>query len=151
MIRCLYLILHIVNLYIHLKALYCCDMIYFYFYLFILKFVFNVWHTCDIWQWRFGALLSRFNIYFWGKTAKLVLHVSMRMQHAIMWGLGRILGIVGWDPSDSKSNRLHVDIFRFFFINLRCIFYNPLEWWVVFLKSWTSTAYFSNSTWFIHN
>ena len=25
------------------------------------------------------------------------------------------LGIVGQDPSDFKSNRLHVDIFRFFF------------------------------------
>ena len=28
---------------------------------------------------------------------------------------GKFLGIVGQDPSDSKSNRLHVDIFRFCF------------------------------------
>ena len=28
---------------------------------------------------------------------------------------GNFLGIVGQDPSDSKSNRLHVDIFQFFF------------------------------------
>ena len=32
---------------------------------------------------------------------------------------GRILGIItGWDPSVGKSNRLHVDILRFSFINL---------------------------------
>ena len=35
--------------------------------------------------------------------------------------LKRILDIIGWDPSVSKSNRLHVDIFQFFFTNLRCI------------------------------
>jgi hypothetical protein len=36
---------------------------------------------------------------------------------------GKFLGIytVGQDPSDSKSNRLHVDIFRFCFIHLRNI------------------------------
>ena len=28
---------------------------------------------------------------------------------------GKILGIVGQDPSDCKSNRLHVDIFRLCF------------------------------------
>ena len=28
---------------------------------------------------------------------------------------GKFLGIVGQDPSDSKSSRLHVDIFRVFF------------------------------------
>ena len=28
---------------------------------------------------------------------------------------GKFLGIVGQDPSVSESNRLHVDIFRFFF------------------------------------
>ena len=31
---------------------------------------------------------------------------------------GRILGIIGWDPSVCKSNRLHVDILRFPFIKL---------------------------------
>jgi hypothetical protein len=31
---------------------------------------------------------------------------------------GKFLGIVGQDPSDSKSNRLHVDIFHFSFIEL---------------------------------
>ena len=33
----------------------------------------------------------------------------------------KFLGIVGQDPSDSKSSRLHVDIFRFCFIHLRYI------------------------------
>jgi len=31
----------------------------------------------------------------------------------------KFLGIVGQDPSDSKSTRLHVDIFRCCFIHLR--------------------------------
>jgi hypothetical protein len=30
---------------------------------------------------------------------------------------GKFLGIVSQDPNDSKSSRLHVDIFRFFFIH----------------------------------
>ena len=33
-------------------------------------------------------------------------------------GVGRILGIINQDPSISKSNRLHVDIFRISFIKL---------------------------------
>ena len=32
---------------------------------------------------------------------------------------GKFLSIIGQDPSDSKSNQLHVDIFRFCFIHLR--------------------------------
>ena len=53
-------------------------------------------------------------------------------------------GIVDQDPSNSKSNRLHVDIFRFCFIHLRYIFpYVPLKWWVV---PPTSKGYFSYST-----
>ena len=31
---------------------------------------------------------------------------------------GRLLGIIGWGPSLSKSNRLHFDIFQFSFIEL---------------------------------
>ena len=34
---------------------------------------------------------------------------------------GRFFGIIGWDPSVCKFNRLYVDIFRFFYINLRYI------------------------------
>ena len=34
---------------------------------------------------------------------------------------GRLLGILGQDPSVSKSNQLRVDIFQFFFMNLRYI------------------------------
>ena len=34
---------------------------------------------------------------------------------------GKFLGIVGQDPSDSKSNQVHIDIFRFFFIHSRYI------------------------------
>ena len=34
---------------------------------------------------------------------------------------GKFLGIVDQDPSDSKSSRLQVDIFRFCFIHLRYI------------------------------
>jgi hypothetical protein len=39
---------------------------------------------------------------------------------------GKFLGIVGQDPSDSKSNRLHVDILQFCFIHLSmlCIFFS---------------------------
>ena len=33
----------------------------------------------------------------------------------------KFLGIVGQDPSDSKSNWLHVDIFRFYFIHMRYV------------------------------
>ncbi len=35
--------------------------------------------------------------------------------------LGRFLGIIGQDPSVSKSNRLHIVIIRLFFIELRYI------------------------------
>ena len=67
-------------------------------------------------------------------------HVSV--QH---WS-ERFLGITGWDPSVCKSNRLHGDILRFSFINLGYILFFPLHWSAIFLQSWTSTGYFSNST-----
>ena len=60
--------------------------------------------------------------------------------------IGRFLDIIGWDPSVCKSNRLHVDILRFFYINLRYIPQIPLKWSVILLNTWTSTGYFSNST-----
>ena len=34
----------------------------------------------------------------------------------------------------------------FYFTNLRFTPYIPLKWWVIFLKSWTSTSNFSNLT-----
>ena len=59
---------------------------------------------------------------------------------------GKFLGIVGQDPSDFTSNRLHVDIFRFLFIHLRHVLLIPLNWSAIFLESRTSTGYFLNST-----
>ena len=57
--------------------------------------------------------------------------------------------IVSQDPSDSKSNRLHIDIFPFCFIHLRYILHIPLKWMVIILKSRTATGYFSNSNNFL--
>ena len=53
--------------------------------------------------------------------------------------------------SDSKPNRLHVDIFRFCFIRLTYILQIPLKWSVNFLKSPTSTGYVSKPNRFIWN
>ena len=47
------------------------------------------------------------------------------------------------DPSVSKSNRVHVVIFRIFSINSRYILPIPLQWLILFLRSSTSTGYFS--------
>ena len=60
--------------------------------------------------------------------------------------LGNFLGVISQNPSVSKSNWLHIVIFRFFFINFRYILKTPVKWSVVFLKSWTSRSYFSTST-----
>ena len=61
--------------------------------------------------------------------------------------LRRFLGIISQNPTVSKSNRFHVVIFQFFSLIIwgifRMIF---LTWSVIFLKSWTSTSYFSNWT-----
>ena len=69
-----------------------------------------------LWTLSFG--LSQFH----GHGSWLVCEVALRV------GLdyGSVPGRIehGQDPSVSKSNRLHVDIFRFFFINLRYILIN---------------------------
>ena len=52
------------------------------------------------------------------------------------------LNITRQDPSVSKPNSLHVDIFRSCFIDLRYNLYILLKWSVSFLKSWTSIANF---------
>ena len=38
-----------------------------------------------------------------------------KLDHSLVSVPGKFFGIVGEDPSDSKSNPLHVDIFRFCF------------------------------------
>ena len=38
---------------------------------------------------------------------------------------GRLLGVIGWDPSVCKSNWLHVDILRFSFVKLAYILQIP--------------------------
>ena len=51
-----------------------------------------------------------------------------------------------WSKSRvSKSNWLHIVIFRFVFINVESNPKIPLKWSVIFMHSWTSTNYFSNS------
>ena len=82
------------------------------------------------------------------KLKKLSTKFTPTMPHKCsfkQWS-GRFLGIIGWEISVCKSNRLHVDILRNFYINLRYISWIPLKWSVILLKSWTSTTYFSNST-----
>ena len=60
---------------------------------------------------------------------------------------GRILGIIGQVPSVSKPKQLHVDVYRFFIVKLKNILQTPLNRSAItFLKSSTSTSYFSNST-----
>jgi hypothetical protein len=59
---------------------------------------------------------------------------------------GKCLGIAGQDPSDSKSNRLHVGIFRLCFHSCEVYSIVPLKWSGTLLKSQTSTNSFSNST-----
>ena len=56
------------------------------------------------------------------------------------------LGTVYQYPSDSKSNWLHVDVFQFCLFYLRYILLIPPKRLENFLKSWTSTVYFSYST-----
>ena len=59
---------------------------------------------------------------------------------------GKFLGILGQDPSVSKSNQLHVDIFHFYFIHSRhVLLYGPLQRSITIPKSPTSTGYFSHS------
>ena len=48
---------------------------------------------------------------------------------------GRFLGIINQNPSVSKSNWLHVVIFRFFFISLKYIPEIPLKRLVAILES----------------
>ena len=71
-------------------------------------------------------------------TCNLITHISVFKCPESFWTY-----IAGQDLSDSKSNRLHVDIYRFCFIHMRYIL---LKWWVILLKSLISTGYFSNFT-----
>ena len=62
------------------------------------------------------------------------------------WYYG-VWGVVGQDPCDSKSNRLHVWHLPVLLSFIWGVFYEtPLKWSVIFLQSWSSTGYFSNST-----
>jgi len=62
--------------------------------------------------------------------------------------LGKFWGTIHRNLSVSKSNRLHVHIFQFSCVKLGYVSWNPLKWWVVFLKSWTSTGSYVTSNQF---
>ena len=59
---------------------------------------------------------------------------------------GKFLGIVSQDPSVSKSNRLHVDIFRVCIQSFEVYSIDSSKMIVILLKSPTSIGYFSNWT-----
>ena len=56
-----------------------------------------------------------------------------------------IIIIIGQDPSVSKSNRLHVNHLSVF-LYWGYFPWISSNWRVIFLKSWTLTGYFTNST-----
>ena len=58
---------------------------------------------------------------------------------------GIFLGIIGWDPSVSKSDWVTCWHLSILFTNVRYVLKVPLEWLVNFLKSWTSTGYSQTS------
>ena len=80
-----------------------------------------------------------------GKHNQLQRKKSNHQETWEQW-LGRFLDIIGWDPSVCKSKWLHVDILQVTFVKLGYILEIPLKWSIIFLQSWTSTGYFSNST-----
>ena len=58
--------------------------------------------------------------------------------------LGRFWGAIGHNTRVSKQYHLiYVVILEISFTNLTHILYNPLKWWLIFLKPSTSTNYFS--------
>ena len=61
------------------------------------------------------------------KVFTRALEIMRKVVVASMWMCSlpvpmKFLGIVGQDPSDSKSNWIHVDIFRFFFHSFEVCF-----------------------------
>ena len=74
----------------------------------------NYWHFKH--ESQATQLVSLNIICVVGKNLKMYHYTILHKQCP-----GRFLGIIGQDLSVSKSNRLHVVIFRFFFINLRNI------------------------------
>ena len=72
------------------------------------------------------------------------------MKILIKWSVSKeFLGIIGPNPSVSKSNQLHVGIFSFFFIDLRHILYIPLTWLVIFFEVLNFNRLFLKLNWFI--
>ena len=123
-----------------------------------------LWWADDIedFKWRlhfqYGVALWRValgEVYFeghWGLQSWILVKMVGANQ-PVHWflggkGLGIQQGMSVWvgspksshDPSDSKSNRLCVDIFWFCFIHLGHILKIPLKWSVILLKSPTSTG-----------
>jgi len=83
---------------------------------------------CSMKDWGVESLQtqSKFDTHL--KTAKYASMASLILRHFEEWPCsmgqctyGEILGKIGWDPSVSKSNRLHVDTFWISSISSRCI------------------------------
>ena len=113
----------------------------------------------DTWRSLIGHRLLKHSVWMWAALglphlsgcegnlcqASQQIRVELLDKCHKQWS-GRFLGITGWYPRVCKSNRLHVHIVRFSFIEMGYILQIPLKWSVNFLQSLTSTGYFTNST-----
>ncbi len=76
----------------------------------------------------------------WSSTLFIMLTIMLIIDPRMGHRPGIFLGIISQNPSVSKSNQLHVDIFCFIIIyKLTYIPKIPLKWSIVFLKFGTST------------
>ena len=107
-------------------------------------------HWSHIWTTNFVIYLPlKYITYIFKKDWTMIGNLPEVLNFKCLFSnqcLGRFPGTIDQDPSVSKSNWLHVAKFQIFFINLEHILYIPWKRLVIFLKSWTLTAYSSSST-----
>ena len=93
-------------------------------------------------------LIKPYHVDFWNpKNQVATIHTNKQLNWTDATSIYRFFfNIIGQNPSVSNPDRFHVVIFRLFFIDLRYILLISFKQSLIFMNSWTSTGYFSNST-----
>jgi hypothetical protein len=105
-----------------------------------------VWDELLLWVWMGFAIICCFSFVAWGPVLAGKCWINWKLKLWVMSGEGRILDIIGQDASVSKSNPVtcrDLPVVPLFIVG--CTLQTPLKCSVEFLKSWTSSGYFSNS------
>ena len=103
-------------------------------------YILQKWHQSSIIQTEYGKYSMKY----------CQSHITLLWIWIMLQVSGILLDVISGDPSVCKTNRWHVDIFRFSFINLDNTMSIPLNGMIIFMNWFLFLFYFETEGWHVN-